>query len=943
MFKPTHIASAVVLALATGTLSAQETNTSDDASSAQNIEVIEVSGIRASLSKALNVKRFSKEVIDSIVAEDIGKLPDNNVVESLQRVAGVQVTDRADGETNVVTIRGLTDVSTTVNGRTIFTASGRALALADIPSTLVSQIDVIKNRSASQFENGIAGQIDVHTFRPFDFDGERFSVSAKGIYLEEAEKTNPVVSALASNRWQLDGGAEFGALLNVSYAETQYRSQSVTPGAQVVFMTENPPAGWVPLERVFNDDDRVAESPIWTPGLDRGLPTEAGSTIDINGEATEYYLSRDAMFMSDFTGKRERPAVNLALQYSPNSTSEYTFEAMYNGFRNEGFNSLNFAFVDWWGSLGELGNIADTFELYEGTNVIKSRTVRNPFTFGSGDYSTGKTDSYMYALGGDWELSDALSLKSELVYQKSEFESSFIAMRSNAGRHQVTADFSNNPSLNFADNPATPDVDESDLTDLTQTSMAEMYDSGTRNEGSAVTFTADGEYLTESGFFQKLNFGVRYDDRDSVEYMRDQNAAGCDVVNTTGDPANCQFSTYLDDGIAHINEDFLDGEADVTRSWAVASGPYLMENREQFLGLYGLDSADPLLEEFNVEELNTAVYFTADFETEIAGKVLDGQIGARYVRVKTDTEFVDQVDQTRTQGSTTTNEFLPALALRYHLNDDWLLRFAYGETLRMPNFGDLNPTIVYNDDITGIGYGTANGGNVDLMPTTSANLDLSLEWYFGESSATYLTVFQRDIEGLVIPFRNQITRDIEGYNTDTFILSQPDNASDGELRGIEFGINYFPENLPGALDGLGIQAAYTYLDSEQTIPELDNRGEIIGTDTTDVFGVSDRSYNLTLVYDREEFDARLAYVWRSDFLNNNEAASFANPLGVYRDEQQSLDFQLNYNVSEELTVSFDATNLTGEMYQSRYGNSELHTFGNWLISRSFGLGVRYSF
>ncbi|WP_102797076.1 TonB-dependent receptor [Bowmanella denitrificans] len=941
MFNRTHLASAIVLALSSPVLSAQE-SVDDQANSAQEVEIIQVSGIRASLNKALNTKRFSKQVVDAIVAEDIGKLPDNNVVESLQRVAGVQVTDRADGEVNTVTIRGLTDVSTTLNGRTIFTASGRSLALADIPSTLVSQIDVIKNRSASQFENGIAGQIDVHMFRPFDFDGQKFSVAAKGIYLEEAEETNPVLSALVSNRWTLDGGGEFGALFNVSYTETSYRSQSVTPGAQVVFMTENQPDGWVPLERVFNDDGRVAESPIWTPGLDRGLPTAPGSTIDINGVPAEYYLSRDAMFMSDFTGKRKRPAANLSLQYAPDDRSVYTFEAMYNGYRNESFNSLNFAFVDWWGSLGELGNIADSFELYEGTNVIKSRTIRNPFTFGSGDYSVGETDSYMYALGGDWNLTDSFKLKSELVYQNSEFESSFIAMRSNAGRYQLTADFSNNPSIIFADNPDTPDVDESDLTDLTQASMAEMYDSGERNEGSALTFTLDGEYYTDDGVFQKFAFGLRYDDRDTTEYMRDQNAAACDVVNTTGDPANCLFATYLNDGIAHVNDSFLDGEATVPRTWAVASGPYLRANRDYFLGLYGLNSSDPLMEEFNINEVNAALYATADFETEIGGKVLDGQIGARYVRVETDTEFVDQVDLTRTAGSTTTTELMPSLSLRYHLGDEWILRLNYGETLRMPNFGDLNPTIIYNDDITGIGYGTANGGNVNLKPTTSQNLDLALEWYFGEASAAYLTLFQRDIEGLVIPYRNQIQRQIDGYNTDTFILSQPDNASAGELNGVELGINYFPENLPGMLDGLGIQAALTLLDSEQTIPELDGRGEVVGTEKTDIFGVSDKSYNLTLVYDREKFDARLAYVWRSDFLNNNEAASFANPLGVYRDEQQSLDFQLNYNISENLTLSFDATNLTNEMYQSRYGNSELHTFGNWLISRSFGLGIRYS-
>ncbi len=472
--------------------------------------------------------------------------------------------------------------------------------------------------------------------------------------------------------------------------------------------------------------------------------------------------------------------------------------------------------------------------------------------------------------------------------------------------------------------------------------MAEMYDSATRNEGSAVTFTADGEYFTDGAFFKKVDFGIRHDLREATEYSRDQDAAPCDVANTTGDAANCQFSTYEGDGIAHINSDFMDA-LDVPRSWAVVDGPYLKSRRDYFTNLYGLDSAQQLVEEFYVEETNTALYASAEFETELAGNVLDGKVGVRYVDVTTDTVFTDQVTLEQTEGSTDNQELLSFLSLRYNLTDDLLLRFGYGETLRMPAFGDLNPTITYFDDITNIGYGTATGGNADLEPTTSQNLDLSLEWYFGDASSAYLTVFQRDIEGLVVGFRNRVTRDIEGYDTDTFILSQPDNASSGKLSGVEVGFNYFPENLPGYWDGMGVQSSFTFLDSEQTNPVTNSAGEVTGYEEGPMFGVSDTSYSVALAYERESFDARLAYVWREDFLNNNEAALFANPLGVYRDAQSSLDFQFSYDVTDELVVTFDATNLTEEVYQSRYGNSQLHTFGNWQISRTFALGARYSF
>ncbi|UTF61532.1 TonB-dependent receptor [Gilvimarinus sp. DA14] len=927
MFKRRLLSSSVAMVAALGSLQVAAQDNQEDMD--MLLEEVVVTGVRASLNKAIDIKRDSMQVMDAIIAEDIGKLPDNNVVESLQRVPGIQVTDRADGEVNTVTIRGLTDVSTTVNGRTIFTASGRAMALADLPSTLVSRIDVIKNRSAAQFEEGIAGQIDVHTFRPFDFDGSKVSVALRGVYNEESEETDPILSGLFSNVWET-GAGDFGALVNVSYAETNFRTQSVTPGAMFPFMTEEPLDGFVPLQLIG------ADTGFWAPGLDNGLPMDAGSTLDMNGVDQEYYLSRDAYIMTDFTGERERSAANVSLQFAPNDSSTYTFESMYTGYRNDTFNNLHFSFVDWWNDLAKFGPIEDTFELYEGTNVIKERTVGSPFTFNSGDFATNATDSMMYALRGEWDISDNFTLESEVVYQDSEFETQFIALRGNGGgRYGTTVNFTDDTSQVFLDNPDT-ERDESDLTNLNDWTMGDMYENGARTEGSAVTFTVDGEYLNEGGLFHTFNFGMRYDDHDAAEFGRDQTQAVCQ-----GTAEQCQFSAY--DGISHVNSGFMEGEYDVPRSWAVADGPWLYENREQMMGLYNLDPNQPLLEQFNINEVNAALYATARFETELAGMRVDGEIGGRYVDVQTDTEFVDSVTEERTQGSSETSEFLPSLTARLHFTEGLLLRFNYGETLRMPGFLDLNPTITYNDDLSNVGYGTASGGNPDLEPTTSQNMDLSLEWYFGDASSVYLTAFQRDIEGLVVGFRNAVQRDIPGYQVDTFILSQPDNASDGELSGIEVGASYFPENLPGLLDGIGVQAALTLLDSEQTIPQLNNVGEIIGTETTDIIGVSDTSYNLTLIYERESFDTRLGYVWRSDFYNNNEAALFANPLSVYRDAQQSLDFQLNYNITDDLTVSFDATNLTDETSHSRYGNSEYATFGNWKIARTFALGARYSF
>ena len=932
MFKKTHIASAIIMAVSCKFAYAQqEDNTSANAEK-DDIEVIVVSGIRGSLNKALNIKRQSFQVVDAIVAEDIGKFPDNNVVEALQRVTGVQVTDRGAGEVNTVSIRGLTDVTTTVNGRQIFTAAGRNVALADIPAALLESVDVYKTRSSSQVGSGIAGQIDIKTQRPFNFDGSKVVVSARGIYQEQADELDPNVSLLASNRWE-SGVGEFGALVNVSYGETHYRDQNIASGAMVPFMTLNPAAGYGPLERIFPSNDNVSENPIWEPGLENGLPFQSGSTLNINGVPTEYYLSRDAVFASDYTGKRERPAANVAFQWRPNDDSQYTFEAFYNGYRNESFNSLSFTFVDWWGNV-DTQNPPTTFD---GTNIIKERYVDAPYGFNSGDLTVSKTDSFVYALGGEWAITDTFNLSSEIYYQDSQYETEFLAMRSDRVAPGLNVDFNDKdgiPALEYVDNPDTP-ANEADLTDTAQWNVAELYDNGGASKGDALTFTLDGELFVDNFGFDGMQFGVRYDKRGATDSVRE--AGG----NALGQP----FGS-LDAGLAAVNNGFFDGNANFPSSWVAPSGNYIYNNRSQFRELYGIQAADLVLEKtFDIDETSYAAYVQGDFSTTLFGRDFDGQVGLRYESAKADMTFFD-INQNPTAVSTAENSsssVLPSIVVRYHLAEDFIARAAYTETIRRPDFAQLNSFIYYTEDVTNIGYGTASSGNPDLEPVESKNYDLTLEWYFADDSSLYGTVFKRDIEGFVFDSRSIV--EYQGPDDDApypYILSQPDNSSNGTLDGLELGLVYFPDNLPNWLMGAGIQASATFLDSSQDLP-IYEEGELTGYTSRDMFGVSKSSYSTVLIYEREDFDMRLGYVWRDNFLNNYEAAQFANPLGVYRRPEQSLDFQLSYDVTENFMITFDGTNLTEELAQTYYEYPTTHNSNSALFSRTFALGARYSF
>lgn len=938
MFKKKLLSASVALVVA---LSATQVLAQDDA-----VEEIVVSGIRESLAKALDVKKEKMQIVDAIVAEDIGKFPDNNVVEALQRVTGVQVTNRGSGEVSGISIRGLPDITTTVNGRNIFTAAGTAVALQDIPASLIRQVDVYKTRSASQIESGIAGAIDVKTQRPFDFADSKAIIAARGIYGEQSGNTDPAVSALLSDRWET-GLGEFGALINVSMTEIDYRNQGLTAGAMVPFMTSAGGGPFGPFERVWPNHGAVSENPIWTPGLLDGLPSTAGSTFKVNGVNTPYILGRDAVFQNDENGHRERPAANVSFQYAPDDKSEYLFEAFYNGYRNENYNDLLFSFADWWGSYGGMtpanAQAAANVVLHPGTNIIKSRSTTYPWVFTSGDLSTGQTDSYLYALGGKWELSDKLTVKSELNYQTSTYEGSFFAMRfiRPGNTYKINVDFNSGggiPAFNFVDDVATTAVNEGNMADPSAYLIDGMYDNANKDSGDATTFTTDFTYDADFGIFTKFEGGVRLDQRTATTAFSRQDRCCGGGLNVSTIP-----------GLAHVNSGFFDGRADVPQSWAAADGYYLRDNADKMRTLYGLTKRN-VRKSFDIESLTTSAYGQAQFETEVAGNKLDGEIGVRYTGVDTDSTFFSEtpygVPQVTTKGNTKTSEVLPSLMLRYHFSDELQARLAMTKTLRYPGFGDLNPLITYNEDVTGIGYGTAGGGNPDLKPTTSTNYDLSLEWYFGESSSLYGTLFQRDIEDLVIGFRRSVTHAKSTTNSTPykFILSQPYNASSGTLSGAELGLVWFPENLPAALDGFGIQASYTLLNSEQSTPLTSDAGDITGYKTTDMFGVSDSSYSVVLAYDKDKIGMRLSYAWRSAFLANYEAPLFANPLEMWRKPEASMDLQLSYKVLDNLELTLDGTNLTNELYQSYYGsNSTTANFGTAIYSRTFAIGARYSF
>lgn len=927
MFKRSSLSSAVAIAVAFScqTIQAQEAPATPAAT--DGVEEIVVSGIRGSLTKALEIKKESKQIVDSIVAEDIGKFPDNNVTESLQRVTGVQVSGRGGGELDKITIRGLDDVSTTVNGRQIFTGTGRNVQLQDIPASLLNRVDVYKTRSADQLEGGIAGNIDIKTHRPFNFDGSKVVLAARGIYQSTSEKTDPSLSMLASDRWDTSAG-EFGALVNLSYLETNYRDENI----------------WIGSLDPYNASTMgVIRSSVggFSNGTLSGLPTTPGSTLNVDGVPTEYYLLRDAMGSTDFNGTRKRPAANVSLQWSPNDTSEYLFETFYNGYRNQDFNSLLFLNT----------NGASQFRnptLYEGTNVVKTNFVNNASIFTSGDGSTGKTDSWVYAIGGKWEIGDNLKLESEIVHQKSDFTRRFFAMQTSSTKDRLVVDFNHNnsgiPLVAFLDDETTAGIDEGSLVNPADYAMSNIYDNGNKDHGEANTWNLDGDYDADWGVVKKFSFGLRYDDRSASTIAQDQSGS------CKGSAAVCSLASYP--GLVNISEDgFFEGRAYYPRQWLAADGNYLLANSDTIRSAYGLQAGGSGYlpnKAFDINEVTSTAYAQADYEIDLGGHTIDGQIGVRFVKLDTTMDFMqdpdaDGMDWQPIHSEVSESRALKSLTVRYKFTDDLMTRFAYGETVRRPTYGDLNPAVSYYPTITGLERGNANGGNPNLKPVESKNYDLSLEYYFADSSSIYGVLFKRDIAGFVTSSVTNIEI-TENTNPDLigkYTLTQPGNSANGKLDGVELGVVYFPDSLPEWLQGAGVQASYTWLEGESYDPVFEN-GVVVKRETNPMPWVSESSYSLVLAYEKEDYSARLSYVWRDDFRTGTNLCC-AMPSGVWSAPETSMDFQVSYNLTKDWVITLDATNITDEIYQGYYTNSELYNNGASIYSRTLALGTRFTF
>jgi iron complex outermembrane receptor protein len=840
-----------------------------------------VAGVRASMIRAQEIKQNSVQVMDSIVAEDIGKLPDNTVADALQRVPGIQV-GRNIGEVSTVVIRGLPNLATTLNGNEIFTGTGRGVALQDIPSELIAGVDVYKSTSPDKIEGGIAGLIDIRLRRPFDFNKPQFAASAQGIYGENADDMSYIGSVLVSDRWKV-GAGEVGALYSGSYQQRYYVDQIAF---NFLFEPVNVPATLVPGQTQLQ------------------LPfTQGGQVIPAD---------------------RKRSAHNLSLQWRVNDELE-----IYNDFLNTRFRGNHQ--VHFLIGFPRFGAYTSA-QVHQGTNIPISTTSTNNFHLTSTQAFKQRTDGYQNVLGARWTRGDT-KLTAEYLYNWNSFKNQALIVDTRYGPatpDTFTFTYNDGSRPNLAIGPG--------ITEASNYYLWGLFDNRDYSSSEQNGLKLELEQGLSNSFLRKIAAGLRWSARD----VRFRGTSRNDIAPagaTNGDrfaPTVPKVSTIP--GFTSLNPE---GPLDYysTPHWIGASPDFLYNNPDQVRALFGLPNGpagfNPTLG-FSDEESVLAGYVNAHYATMMGTLPLDGTIGVRVARTTQDLQGFrtngDIIDDEKKQ-----TDVLPVLNSRLKLNERLQLRFAAGRTMTRPDFDDLNPAVTLNaPTTTGGGAGTGNGGNPDLDTVKSDNYDLSLEYYFAPASYVAVTGFHRDIEGYVQTFA--ATETINGIN---YTVIRPRNSGKGKLDGLELSYQHFPD----VLRGFGWMANYTYIDGDTDAPDSSPGAALGARVRKPYAQVSRDSYNVILVYEKNKFSSRLAYNWRGEFTDTFDGPNApGSPLRqIIVKARDQLDFDVSYAFTDNLRLTLQATNILKSEYQDYFYNASLYPRDVRAYDRTVSLGVRYRY
>ncbi len=851
---------------------------------AQDQADIVVTGVRASLQSAQNIKRNSAQIVDSIVAEDIGKLPDRNIAEALQRISGIQI-QRNYGEGSSVAIRGLTQVRTELNGRDIFTASANSssLSLEDVPSELLAGIDVYKNPSADLIEDQLSGTINFRTRKPFDFNGFKVSAAATNTYYDLARKSQPTASLLVSNRWNT-GIGEFGLLVSASYQKTVFSQDTISTEP---FETLDP-----------NDPDPII----------RAASLAALTSLGRTGQVTTIPHGTG---IGQVNGARRRFGIDASLQWRPTDTLEITGELFRNDYKFR-YDDFSYFAEPAEGALNVVPIPGAAFA-FGPNGDFKSGSFRDIRLAANTSLEKRHSTTTDYSLNAKWRPSASLTITADgqFVDSKTNGLRSIVGLNG-VGNATLVQDIS-------GDIPSFQITAPGGLENPANYASAFYLDNLSNSRGKDKTGRLDAEYKLDGGVLQSIKVGARYADRSSRSSDTGYRYTGLNAV-----PAQLEFGNF---------SKFFRGDADLFGN-ALLFSRGITRDYGTTLGTLGIPTTPSYLPSStsNQSQKTYTGYATAFFKADTLPVPIDGNIGVRVVRTKLNVDgFYQQTDLVtpvaggpQVTGPTTFvpivssdnyTSVLPSLNLRAHLTEKMQLRLALSKNISRPTLSQLNPSL----NITEPGIAQirqeqyTSGGNPDLKPMTSKNLDASAEWYFSRTGSLTVAGFYKDISDYIQTGISQRNVTFTDGQTALYNVTSYSNVSNAKVKGAEVAYQQFYDFLPGPLAGLGAQANFTFVDSSAPSPATEGPVRQLPLQ-----GLSKYNYNLIGIYERGIISARVAYNWRSKYLRLTSGNGSGN-LPVFQKASGQFDASITANVTPHLSLTLNGVNLLNTIQQTYYG------------------------
>lgn len=900
----------------------------------KEVEVIQVSGIRSSIKESLFQKQNATSVVDLVVSDDIGKFPDENLAEALQRIPGITIT-RNGGEGQNILVRGLGGGYniTTLNGRKLASEyAGRDFNFDTIASELVSVLRVYKSPEAQLPEGGIGAVIDIETRKPLDMDGTTISASAKGIYESRTEDTHPHASFIYGQKNEDD---TFGALFSAVYSKKTLRADTYSASG-------------------FFDEDEG-----W--GVD-----SAGVPVDTNENGVidtgETYASKipSYMYFANAQDVRERLGATLALQWKPTDQLDINFDSLYSRYNTDG-NRYQIGFVNYDETHTPGTPLFSDATFDDMDRVIKMRQTGDNTMVELLNISTPrKTDTYQLGLNTKYQYNEQWSFTVDAAYSEAKDQ--------NAGdnRFIVARGFVDAIDIDYSSGNKLPDVVISPGLTADQDYGAHYsYNSGTGVTDKISDLKLLSTYLPEDGLITKVDAGLTY-----VNQQKGQNqfaSANASQFSRGGfyltrDGYAFDNSTVFQKGEFELFripadvfvpanfDNFLDGENSLSPS------PWPSFDYDKLLAYYrgiNAEAADKSIVavqdragSYEVEEAVSTAFVQVTMEPELFGlssmlnlglrgsktDVTSSGFGYDLAKVELDAGGLPTNNDWRqvlpVSYDDSYNNILPSLNFKLNLTDELLVRFSAAQVLSRPSLYYLRSWAAPNFTVREQGLPTLAMGNPGVKPEEANQADLTLEWYYGESSALSGGVFVKDIKSFVT--EGKFAANVAG--TDYLVTTSVNGEYGAKVEGYEMAWQQsLQELLPEPFNGLGFQLNYTYVDSSYDDPDLKAKN-------LPFQGMSKNSYNAVVYYEQYGVQARLAYNWRSKFVTNPEDWGGASWIASYG----QLDASVSYDIMHGLTVFAEASNLSNSRYWGYVKREDqvnyLERFGTQLA-----VGIRGSF